>query len=196
VADLAISVPGDSSASGKGGGGAVNVLYGSSKGLTGKGDQLWNSSRKGLAGLGDQASITGQMTVGNFGHNNNGTAYDDLGFTISSLTKRSEDEGSVEVIFGSTSGLTARHSQNWRWSTPGVKGTGNAYGQFIAAADFGRSQYADLASSQPEGMRFVPGAVSVLYGSRSGLTAKRNQFWTSAKLGHPRITIGYGLGAR
>lgn len=190
VADLAIGVVSDRHS---GGDGAVNILYGSNRGLTVKNSQLWTATRSGLAGIRPSAGgfLGIRLAVGNFGRNHNGRVSDDLAFT------GVYDDGQfVEVIYGSVDGLTARGSQNWQWNTPGVKGTGWSYGGAVAAADFGRSRYADLASSDSQYGSDAAGAVSVLYGSGAGLTAKDDQFWSASKLNRPRVSdLGDVLGA-
>jgi hypothetical protein len=89
--------------------------------------------------------------------------------------------GAVHVIYGSASGLSARGSQRWTQDSPGVKGVatrGASFGWDSTSGDFDRDGYADLAVGLSDGY----GAVSVLYGSRSGLTA-RDQLISAADVG-------------
>ena len=107
--------------------------------------------------------------------------------------------GAVEVLYGSAKGLTAKGSQMWRWDTPGVKGNPNpeheSFGAVLIASDFGKASrgrtYADLALGDPfyESSGRTYGAVSVVHGTRSGLTAKGDQLWTIQKLGRREPTF-------
>ena len=170
--DLAVGVPGEDS-----GAGAVNVLYGSASGITATADQFF---RQGAGGLADTAEVVdlfgSSLATGDF----NGDGRDDL-----AVGAPGEDSfaGAVSVIYGSASGLAAAGNQIFRQGTGGVEDTaegGDQFGFSLAACDFdgdGRDDLAvgvrfeDLASG------FDHGAVNVLYGSPSGLTATGDQFW-------------------
>jgi hypothetical protein len=95
----------------------------------------------------------------------------------------------VEVVYGSDSGLSARHSQSWDWRTRGVRGQGTppenseSYGGSLLAANFGRNTtmgYDDLAAADSlnESGSERSGAISVLYGADRGLTAHDDQVWS------------------
>jgi hypothetical protein len=56
--DLAIGVPGEG-VSGKSGAGAVNVLYGSSNGLTSSDDQFWHQDKSGIEDTAEQNDAFG-----------------------------------------------------------------------------------------------------------------------------------------
>src|SRR5512133_2110231 len=80
--------------------------------------------------------------------------------------------GVVNVLYGSAGGVTGTGSQLFTQ----VGDTPEAYDQFglaLAAGDFNRDGFADLAASAPG-----EGAVSVLYGSASGLTSTGGQLFT------------------
>lgn len=65
-ADLAIGVPGER-VGGKDGAGAVNVLYGSKKGLTPKRAQLWSQASRGIKGKQTEMESFGkELTSGDF----------------------------------------------------------------------------------------------------------------------------------
>lgn len=197
TADLAVGVRAGSDAGEYSG--AVNVLYGTGKGLSAKGDQLWTPRSKGLTGKRYLDSFFGDvLTVGNFGRDRRGRHFDDLAVTASTDYEKDGLGGSmgvVQVIYGSSTGLAVKGNQSWRWDTAGVKGNPDpledSYGDTLVAADFGngprRSRYADLAVGDP----IVPagstyGAVSVLPGTKTGLSARGDQRWTIQKL-HRRI---------
>src|SRR5919198_518120 len=79
--------------------------------------------------------------------------------------------GAVNVLYGSSTGLTATGNQFWTQDSTGVAGsaeTRDDFGFSLAAANFGKSSQADLAVGVPgedlAGNTFA-GAVNVLYGS-------------------------------
>ncbi len=180
--------------------GRINVIRGGKRGLTARGDQLWTtrslcrSERKRFSG-----QFAWSVTVGNFGHDSRGKAFDDLAVGGSGTLSRdvdAGDSGAVLVLYGSAKGLSMRHRQIWGWDSPGVKGSatvldGDEYADTMTAGNFGRSHYDDLAVADV-GMvvsRDGYGAVSVLYGTAKGLTAKGDQRWTVRVLGRtsPRL---------
>ncbi len=169
----------------------INVLRGSSTGLTARGDQLWSVRSRGLNGRKYLDSF-GAVMVGSFGRDRGTKHFDDL--VVSATTERekndSPDTGAVLVLYGTSKGLKARHSQVWRLDSPGVKGNQtridvDGYGEGLTRGDYGKSGYDDLAVGEGlmelKGDRY--GAVSVLYGTARGLTAKGDQLWTVAGLG-------------
>ena len=97
--------------------------------------------------------------------------------------------GEVNVIYGSTAGLMPAGNQLWTQDSPGILGvgesdtstfTGDGFGEAVAAANFGKGSQADLAVGVPGedvGTIVDAGAVNLLYGSPSGLTASGNQLW-------------------
>lgn len=183
TADLAISDWSDES-------GAVHIIYGTSKGLTARGDQLWSPRSHGLPQrtlLSRDLGLT--MTTGNFGWDRRGKTHDDLVMRVSSEHKGAVDTGAAVVLYGTAKGLNARHSQVWRWNSKGVKGNpargDQDYGQAMTTADFGRGRFDDFAAADPligaGGGRH--GMVSVLYGSPRGLTAANDQLWSVTSLG-------------
>jgi hypothetical protein len=92
------------------------------------------------------------------------------------------------VLYGSASGLqaTSPDDQLWTQDSPGVKDvaeTLDRFGNRIVSGDFNGDGYADLAvGAYLEDVATIldAGAVSVLYGSASGLqaTSPDDQFWT------------------
>ena len=101
AAQLAIGVPGENSWRG-----AVEVISGSSRGLTAKGDQMWSPRTVGLGGrsrLGDSFGI--DMAAGNFGYDLGNRSFADLVIRVEDAkTGRSI----VEVVHGSRGGLTTQ----------------------------------------------------------------------------------------
>ena len=114
------------------------------------------------------------------------------------------DAGLVNVLYGGAGGLNAAGDQAWSQDSTGVLGTsegapavaGDGFGSALASADFDRDGRADLAVGVPLdriGTTRFAGAVNVLYGSASGLTATGDQLWSQAELADdPEQGDGFG----
>jgi hypothetical protein len=171
----------------------VNVLYGSSTGLsaTAPDDQFWHQSSSGVMDVAEAGDLFGSsLAAGDF----NGDGYDDLAIGVSfeeigSITRA----GAVNVLYGTSNGLsaTAPDDQFWHQNSPGVRDVAEAYDHFgtsgyetgsLAAGDFNGDGYDDLVIGVPFediGAIANAGAVNVLYGTSTGLsaTAPDDQFW-------------------
>lgn len=156
----------------------ITILHGGNIGLRHSGVAFGNGSYA--------------LEVGDF----NGDGTDDL---AAGNPFANNEEGSVTIFHGTANvGLTSA-TQTWSQNSPGIFGGaegapdrrfnskdewGDRFGFSLAAGDFDGDGKDDLAIGTP-GERFgmggisnVPGgAVNVLYGSQSGLTAVMNQFW-------------------
>ena len=183
--DLAIGVPNESI------GGGVEVIYGSSSGLSAtspRADQFWTQDS---ADINDAAETSddfgGSVTSGDF----NGDGRDDLaiGVPLEDLTVEKSHAGGVEVIYGSSSGLSAtspRADQFWTQDSVNIDGTAehsDAFGYSLTTGDFNGDGKDDLAAGarwENINSHSEAGAVSVIYGSSSGLSATSalaDQFW-------------------
>jgi hypothetical protein len=177
-ADLAIGAIGEN-VSGVITAGAVKVLYGSPLGLLSSGSQLWSKASPGVVG---QPGILEQfgiaLTAGDF--DSDGCA--DLAIGTRTVG------GSVHVLYGSGSGLTASGSQLWSQASFGVADEPELYdgfGDSLASGDFDGDGWEDLAIGAP-GENDRAGVVHVLYGSASGLLVLRTQpaqLWSQASPG-------------
>jgi hypothetical protein len=177
-ADLAIGIPGEG-LNGVPGAGAVTVLYGSEDGLTTDGVEFWSafSSGVGEANLGDVFGNV--LAAGDF----NNDKFADLAIAAFVDDVNGQIQaGSVTVLYGSCNGLTADGSQLWHQDSPGIDGEAAAidhFGLALTTGDFDNDTYDDLAIGVPGddiGSGEDAGAVHVIRGSNTGLTASNSQF--------------------
>jgi hypothetical protein len=179
-ADLAVGAPnsrvGESAFAG-----SVSVFYGSASGLRVAGNELWSQDSPGVEDDAEPNDAFGNaLAVGDF----DGDGYDDLavgarGETVSGF----EAAGAVNVLYGSAAGLRGDGSQFWHQDSPGILDQAeleDVFGWSLAVGDFDGDGFSDLAVGVYQEDVFGvsnAGAVNVLYGSASGLTADGNQFW-------------------
>lgn len=162
--------------------GALNVLYGSSDGVTAAGDQLLTQNSDGLAEQAQDRDAFGlAQTSGDF----NRDGYADL--AVSAYLEDVDDAinaGVVHVLYGSSTGLSSAGSQLWKQGADGLGGIAqdfDLFGATLAQGDFDGDGFADLAVGAPQeavGSVSWAGAVQVLRGSAAGLTAAGSQTWT------------------
>ncbi len=114
----------------------------------------------------------------------------------------SSHAGSVNVLYGSASGLTAAGDQRWnQGALPDDPETGDGFGASLATGDFDEDGYPDLAIGAPGevlGAGEAPGSVTILFGSPSGLQAGGAVVLTRADTGAPYLPdtphgFGYAL---
>jgi hypothetical protein len=166
--------------------GGVNVLYGSSAGLTANGSQLWHQDAPGVPGSNELYDTFGAaLAAGDF----DGDGADDLAIGNPVDRVRGVRAGAVTVLRGSSSGLTAEGASRWTQASPSVPGAPEArdgFGAVLASADYGRSGPDDLAIGVPGdriGTTGHDGMAIVLYGSAAGLDAAGAQGWSQNTLG-------------
>ena len=180
--DVAIGVPNEDAAS-QADAGVVQVFYGSASGTTTGGSQLWFQNSSNIP---DSAEANDRFGAALATGDVNNDGYADLivgvpGEDVGSI----KDAGMVEVILGSSSGLTGSGSTAWTEDTSGVPDTAEATDRFGAALAVGRfdgSTGADVAIGVV-GENAGAGAVTVLRGSSSGLTTTGAQEWTQNSAG-------------
>jgi hypothetical protein len=163
-------------------GGAVNVLYGTSTGLTGTGSQLFTQDSPGVGSAAEEGDLFGlALATGDF----NQDGFADLAIGVPGENVGSiVDGGAVNVLYGSAGLLTGIGSQLFTQDSPGVGSAAETFDNFgsrLAAGDFNNDTFADLAIGAPleaVGNIQLGGAVNVLYGSGSKLTGVGSQLFT------------------
>jgi hypothetical protein len=178
--DLAVGVPFE----GLGGhvnAGVVHILYGSRRGLRGKGSKLLKEGKRGVKGSAADSNAFGwSVGVANFGRSRS----DDLAIGAFDRVSGHDDAGAVDVLYGSKHGLRAKGSKRFTQDSPSVPDAaedGEQFGSHLAVADLGHDHHADLAVGaryEDVGAVESAGSVTVLYGSKRGLRAKRSQRFT------------------
>lgn len=184
--DLAIGVPSEDIGTIQDAG-AVNVLYGSSAGLSTSAvaDQFWHQNVASVQDVAEDGDNFGwSLATGDF----NRDGYEDL--AIGAWWEdvgTAQDAGAVNLIYGSPAGLSAISVPDQFWhqnvaSVVDVAETGDAFGVSLATTDFNGDAYDDLAIGvwgEDIGSILAAGAVNVLHGSVSGLSASAvpDQLW-------------------
>ena len=199
-ADLAIGAPGEVRA-GREHAGAVQVLRGTSTGLTGM-PALYQQGNNGVGDFPEAGDLFGyKLAAADF----NGDARADLAIGLYAEDVGDDplqDSGQVHVLYGSPTGLVGTGSQVFRQGTGGLLGVpqpGDYFGRSLAAGDYNGDGRADLAVGVP--FQFVGGSdgageVQVLYGGTGGLSGNGDQLFTQATdgvLGDPEADDGFGL---
>jgi len=200
--DLAVGVP-DKDINSIEDVGAVNVIYGSSSGLTSDGAQaFYQLDIGGNSEWFDHFGTT--LAAGDF--DNDG--YDDLAVGVPDEDVflngiNIYDAGVVNVIYGSSSGLTSDGAQIWYQSIIGGSSEqGDNFGTSLTVGDFNDDGYVDLAVGAPNedvysyGYNELDvGIVHIIFGSASGLTSAGAEIWHQDILGildHNGIDDNFG----
>lgn len=174
--------------------GAVNVISGSNSGLTAANNRFLSQNiPQEAVEPGD--TFGDKVAAGDF----NGDGKDDLvigvpledhGNTITNPNSVIRDSGVFSVTYGSNSGLNNTNQQYWNQAAATGIATeiegGDRFGSSFGVGDFNGDGFDDLAVGAPLeniGAGLDAGAVSVVYGSKSGagLTSEKRDFWYQGK---------------
>jgi len=187
--DLIVGVPGeDNSGTPETGKGAVQIVFGSPSGLTAAGNQYRTDT--GIGGLSEAGDLFGNaLAVGDF--DGDGFADAAIGIPFEDLGGNAiVDTGQVAVIYGAAAGFDFTRTEYWFQDNVVGATTSEANDRFgfaLAAGDFDRDGYTDLAAGSPSEFVLVPddGVVTVWMGTPTGLSAARNRSFARGYEGSP-----------
>jgi hypothetical protein len=173
-ADLAVGVPQDDGHTG-----AVQLLLGSKNGLTAQGNQLWSQDSPGVPDHAEDSDEFGSaLAMGDFNHDGRSDLAVGIPFEVVQDCEECDAQGAVQVLLGSSDGLTATGGTFFHVGSPGLPGNAadaDELGDALTAGDFDGDGAADLAVTAPGAEvnhRYGAGGVYVLSGSPAGLQAK------------------------
>tara|TARA_B100000073_G_scaffold29194_1_gene22297 strand:+ start:2891 stop:5410 length:2520 start_codon:yes stop_codon:yes gene_type:complete len=153
--------------------GQIWIFAGSSTGLA-ETAKVFHQGALDSSGGNETGDKWGSMlSVGDF----NGDGYEDLIVAAPEKDKDGKtDVGKISILYGSSSGLSANESQDIDQETKGIPDGGeenDKWGSALASGDFNNDGFSDLAVGAPGekyGQFPEAGAVTLLYGSPSGIT--------------------------
>jgi hypothetical protein len=195
VDDLAVGAPADRvdvGTSSQNDAGSVVIVFGSSNGLQTpasgplKSVQFTQNSSPVLAPAEVHDHFGAALAAGDF----NGDGFADLAIGVPGEDLSFQDVGIVNVIYGSTVGLSvslARAPQAITENILGIHAAANdRFGSVLSSWNFGRSSHKDLVIGVPNqtiGTVANAGLVHVAYGSSTGLTTADSQIWRPGDAG-------------
>jgi hypothetical protein len=177
--------------SGRRAAGAVTVMYGTADGVSTDLVQRWTRATPGIVGAPRKGDWFGRsLAIADIDRDDNS----DLAAGLKGSGHGRDDPGAVAVLYGTLTGLGSDRNEVWAQGDRGVPGTptsGDAFGADVTLADFDDDGFNDLAVGVPgeddtsaDGVGLPDaGAVTVLYGTATGLSTVRVQTWTTAAFG-------------
>lgn len=163
--------------------GAVEVWYGTASGLDIGNAEFWHQDVGAVQSIAEEGDLFGYtLAAGDF----DGDGYADLAVGVPYETWNQDNCGIVQILYGSSGGLTDTGNQLFRQGAGGIsepEESGDHFGKALTIGDFNGDDYDDLAIGVPDENRETPsaltdyGVVHILYGSGSGLTTSGWQTW-------------------
>ncbi|MBL8769480.1 MAG: FG-GAP repeat protein, partial [Planctomycetes bacterium] len=163
--------------------GVVHVLFGTAGGLTSSGMQTLVAQTTPVISYPAVDTFGTAIAAGDFDHD----GFDDLAVSVPyAWFKDVAAVGCVNVFRGTPNGLVPAGVLHQ--NKGGMKDKcelGDVFGWALTSGDFDHDGYDDLAIGVMEtiGKFETAGAVHVVYGSKKGLTGKKDQFWTQNSKG-------------
>jgi len=162
--------------------GMVHVLYGSASGLRTLASQLWSQNTPGIADAVQADEFFGAgLASGDF----DGDGFADLAIGVPGQTiGGASHAGAVHVLYGTSTGLKSVGSQYWHQAIAGIAslpGAGESFGSVLSAGDFnndGRDELVIGVVGETVSGQADAGAIHIITGSASGLTALGSRFIT------------------
>ena len=169
--ELIVGAPGDD-VGGTINAGSLQVLYGSSTGLTTTGTQILHQDSSGIQGVVEAYDyFADRLVVGDF----DGDGYGDLSVGVPrEAIGSNSDAGVVHIIYGAAGGLSTVDDMYYQ-GNGGVNGSAESFDRFgdeLAVGNFDADAFADLAVGIPRehiGSVSDAGMVYVMYGAATGL---------------------------
>ena len=178
--ELAIGMPGLQVHEGEQVQGGVIVLEGNAGGLNPTANTLWTRAELGFP-IGSYDDFGSALAFGDF----DADGHADLAIGAPGVDVDGYwQAGVVHVLYGTAAGLTPNGDDLWHQNTSGILGTVDHFEDFgaaLAAGDLDGDGHDDLAVGAPfdqtSGGDERAGAVHVIFGSNTGLSASNNQRW-------------------
>ncbi|MEV2228972.1 FG-GAP and VCBS repeat-containing protein [Streptomyces phaeochromogenes] len=170
----------------------VQIAFGSASGLSEERVQIFDQDLPGFPGVEEEGDGIGStVSVGDV----NGDGFADIALGIPGEDIGDiYDAGSIALVPGSATGVTGAGTQTFHQNTAGVPGVAenkDEFGVSSALVDVNGDGHADLAAgSTAENEQ--NGAVWVLNGTASGLTATKSFAFGAGDLGGPATGVHFG----
>ena len=160
--------------------GQIQVLYGSSGGVSTAGDDTIHQGTRNVVGRSIAEDLFGSaLAVGDF----NNDDFDDLAVGVPGKTVLDQpNAGWVTILYGDDRGLSGRGSVRIGQDSAGVDGepgAGDWFGHSVTSGDFNNDGFDDVAVGAPgddDAGASWAGSVTVLYGGASGVTGTGSAF--------------------